>query len=78
MVCKPVNLLHEAVLKALLTEARLIDLLNKPGGKVVCLCMILKTIRSFEEKDGHYTQMRFDEFFSSQYFCSKNLTFLRC
>ena len=66
MVCKPVNLLHEAVLKALLTEARLIDLLNKPGGKVVCLCMILKTIRSLEEKDGHYTQMLFDEFLSSQ------------
>ena len=42
-------------MKALLTEARLIDLLNKPGGKVLCLCMILKTIRSLEEKDGHYT-----------------------
>ena len=52
MVCKPVNLLHEAVLKALLTEARLIDLLNKPGGKVVCLCMILKTIKSLGEKDA--------------------------
>ena len=77
MVCKPVNLLHEAVLKALLTEARLIDLLNKPGGKVVSLCMILKTIRSLGEKDGHY-KCDLTSFCPVKNFRQKNLTFLRC